>query len=235
MSDPVTYTLDGRVAHIHLDDGKVNALSFPLMDALLAALDRAESEARAVVLTGRPGRFSAGFDLRVMMQGPDAAVAMLRRGADVYTRLYGFPRPVVIACTGHAIAGGSLLLLTGDRRIGVEGDFKIGLNEVAIQMTLPRLGIELARDRLTPHHLTEATLFARLYPPPEAAAAGYLDRVVPPDALLPTALAEAKALADLPTAAFAGTKLRLREHTLARITESLDTDLTALITPTGRT
>lgn len=228
---PVKYTLEDDVAHIQLDDGKANALSFDLMDALLAALDRAESEARAVLLSGRPGRFSAGFDLRVMTTSMDAAITMLRRGAQVYTRLYGFPRPVVMACTGHAVAGGSLLLLTGDRRLGVSGDFKIGLNEVAIQMTLPRLGMELARDRLAPRRLTEATLFARLYAPDEAAEVGYLDAVVEPEALMPQAMAEAQALSKLPAQAFAGTKVRLREYTLARIGERLEADFAELAAP----
>ncbi len=224
----VHYTLEDRIAHIQLDDGKANALSFELMDALLEALDRAESEARALVLSGRAGRFSAGFDLKVMTAGMDAAIGMLRRGAQVYTRLYGFPRPVVMACTGHAVAGGSLMLLTGDRRLGVAGDFKIGLNEVAIQMILPRLGMELARARLNPQRLTEATLFARLYDPEEAVTVGYLDAVVDGEALLTQAKAEAAALAKLPGMAFAGTKTRLREYTLARIHETLEKDFAEL-------
>lgn len=230
---PVHYTLEERVAHIQMDDGKVNALSFDLMDQLLAALDRAEDEARAVVLSGRAGRFSAGFDLKVMTAGMDAAIGMLRRGAEVYTRLYGCPRPVVIACTGHAMAGGSLLLLTGDRRLGVRGDFKIGLNEVAIQMTLPRLGMELARARLEPRRLIEATLFARLYGPEDAAEVGYLDEVVAPEALMAQAMAEARALAKLPGHAFAGTKHRLREYTLARIGDTLEKDFAELAAAAG--
>lgn len=228
MTEPVQYSLEDGVARIQLDDGKANALSYPLMDAFMAALDRAEREARAILLVGRAGRFSAGFDLKVMMTGPAAAVAMLRRGAQLFTRLYGFPRPVVAACTGHAIAGGSLLLLTADHRIGADGDFKIGLNEVSIQMTLPRLGMELARDRLDPRRLTEATLFARIYSPREAVDVGYLDAVAAPDALIETAAARAAALAKLPSDAFAGTKLRLREYTLARIGETLERDLNEL-------
>ena len=229
----VHYTLEGAVAHIQLDDGKANALSFDLMDALLEALDRAEAEARALLVSGRPGRFSAGFDLKVMTAGMDAAIGMLRRGAQVYTRLYGFPRPVVMACTGHAVAGGSLLLLTGDRRLGVAGDFKIGLNEVAIQMILPRLGMELARARLNPQRLTEATLFARLYSPEEAVSVGYLDATVDGEALMAQAMAEAGALTKLPRGAFAGTKTRLREYTLARIADTLEKDFAELAAAMG--
>lgn len=229
----VHYTLEDRVAHIQLDDGKANALSFDLMDTLLEALDRAESEARALVISGRAGRFSAGFDLKVMTAGMDSAIGMLRRGAQVYTRLYSFPRPVVMACTGHAVAGGSLLLLTGDRRLGVAGDFKIGLNEVAIQMILPRLGMELARARLNPLRLTEATLFARLYDPEEAVTVGYLDAVVEGEKLMAQAMAEAAALTKLPGKAFAGTKTRLREYTLARIEETMEKDFAELAAAMG--
>lgn len=223
--DLVRYTLDGPVARIDLDDGKVNALGHPLMDAFLDALDRAEREARAVLMVGRPGRFCAGFDLRGMTAGLDSALGLLRRGKDVFTRLYAFPRPVVMAVTGHAMAGGALLTLTADRRLGARGDFKIGLNEVAIQMTLPRLGVELARERLDPRRLTEAVMFARIYAPDEAAAVGYLDRVVDPDALLDEALGEARALARLPSAAYAGTKQRVREHFLAAVDAGFEADV----------
>jgi len=221
----VRYSLDERVARIDLDDGKANALSFDLMDALMEALDRADSEARALVIAGRPGRFSAGFDLKVMMSGIDNAVKMLRRGAEVYTRLYSFPMPVIMACTGHAIAGGSLLLLTGDRRIGIRGPFQIGLNEVAISMTLPRLGVELALARLDPRRQTEAVALATLYSPDEAVEVGFLDRVVEPEALVDEALAEAAKLARLPREPIRGTKFRLREHTLARIEACMDADM----------
>lgn len=234
MSDTpelVRYTLDGPVARIDLDDGKVNALAHPLMEAFSEALDRAEREARAVVIAGRPGRFSAGFDLRGMMAGPESAVALLRRGKEIFVRLYAFPRPVVMAVTGHAMAGGALLTLTADRRLGARGDFKIGLNEVAIQMTLPRLGVELARQRLDPRRLTEAVMFARIYSPDEATSVGYLDRVVEPEALIDEAMDEARALAQLPGVAFAGTKQRVREYTLARIEQIFETDLAELLPP----
>src|SRR5690606_11601356 len=131
-------------------------------------------------------------DLRVMMSGPEAAKALLRRGAALYMKLYAASIPLVIACTGHALAGGALVLLTGDVRIGTEGAFRIGLNEVAIGLPVPVLAMELARDRLTTEALTPATLLARIYTPEEATRAGYLDEVVPADAVL--ARAKEKAL-----------------------------------------
>lgn len=218
MSEPlVRYTQEDKVAVIAMDDGKANALSMAMIDELLAALDRAEREAGAVVLTGRPDKFCAGFDLRVMMSGPDNAIALLTRGAELLLRLYESPLPVVMAVTGHALAGGVLVVCTGDVRIGADGPYKLGLNEVAIGLPVPLLAMELARSRLLPTELTRATLLAQIYSPTEARAAGYLDQVVAADAVAATALAEAKRLAALPRAAYAGTKQRLRADVVRTI------------------
>jgi enoyl-CoA hydratase len=97
ISDAVTYELDGDVAVITFDDGKANALSHAAIDALNAALDRAAGESKAVVLVGRPGRFSAGFDLSVMNGGVDAVRALVGAGAELSVRMYMFERPVVVA------------------------------------------------------------------------------------------------------------------------------------------
>ena len=147
---PVQYSLDGNIARILFDDGKANALSHDALDALSDALDRAASEANCVLWLGRPGRFSAGFDLRVMSQGRRAITELVAKGAKLALRVYESPVPVVLGVTGHALAMGAILLMAADRRIGTAGNFKIGLNEVAIGMTLPDFGIEFAKARL--HH-----------------------------------------------------------------------------------
>ncbi|MGE5184034.1 MAG: enoyl-CoA hydratase-related protein, partial [Acidobacteriota bacterium] len=121
-----TYTLEDSLAVVRMDDGKANALSVEMIDALLAALQRAEGEAKAMVLAGRPERFCAGFDLRVMMSGPEQATALLKRDSELLLKLYDAAIPLVIACTGHALAGGALVVLTGDLRFGAAGAFKIG-------------------------------------------------------------------------------------------------------------
>ena len=219
---PVLYELKDKVAVIRLDDGKVNALSHAGIDAIHAALDRAEKEAGAVVIAGRPGRFSAGFDLSVMGQGGDAVVGLLTAGAELALRLYGFPSPVVGACTGHALAMGAILLMSMDTRIGAEGDFKIGLNEVAIGMTLPVFGVEFARERLSKRHLSRAVVEAEIYRPSDAVDAGFLDRVVAPEAVVDTAYAEAARLqAGLHAGAHRSTKLLLRQEAIERIRGSL--------------
>ena len=136
--NPLQYSVADRVAAITMDDGKVNALSPAMLAALNDALDRAEdNEVAAVVLAGRPGRFSAGFDLGVLRGGGAEAEGMLKSGFELAERLLAFPLPVVLACTGHAITMGSFLVLSADYRIGAAGDFKIQANEVAIGLTMP--------------------------------------------------------------------------------------------------
>ena len=226
MSNPlVTYTLEGKTAVVVMDDGKANALGDTMMTELLAALARAEKEASALVLAGRAERFCAGFDLRAMMSGRDAAIATLRRGVDVLLGFYGTPLPLVIACTGHALAGGALLALTGDLRIGAAGAFKVGLNEVAIGLPVPLLAMELARDRLSKRALTRATLLATIYTPDEAVDAGYLDRVVPAAELLAHAKEEATRLGALSPLAYRATKELLRRPTIERIRTGLEADM----------
>ena len=231
MPEPLTYSVEDSVAIVRMDDGKANALSVAMIDALLAALDRAAREAKAIVLAGRDERFCAGFDLRVMMSGPEQATALLKRGSELLMRLYEAPLPLVIACTGHALAGGALVVLTGDVRIGAAGAFKIGLNEVAIGLPVPVLAMELARDRLVKTELHRATLLATIYAPDEAVRAGYLDEVVAPDQLMTRAKAEAARLGALPNGAYRATKARLRGTTAAYIRDSLDRDMASIMTP----
>ncbi len=228
MSDLLSYELRDGVALLKMDDGKANALSYEMLAAIDGALDRAEKEAKAIVLVGREGKFCAGFDLKTMMSGMEAATKLVAEGAKMYLRLYAYPMPVVAACTGHALAGGALLLLSSDTRIGAEGSFKIGLNEVAISMPLPVLAQELARDRLGKRHLTEATIQAKVYTPDGAAEAGYLDQLAAAEEVEAVAFAEAKRLADLPNVAYAKTKSKLREATINHIQNTLSADMERL-------
>lgn len=226
-----TYTLEGSTAIVRMDDGKANALSDAMIATLLAAIDRAEKEASALVLLGRPERFSAGFDLRTMMSGVEAARALLTQGSELLMRLYGTPLPLVIGCTGHALAGGALTVLTGDVRIGASGAYKIGLNEVQIGMPVPVLAMELARDRLSKAELSRATLLATIYTPEEAVTAGYLDRVVPAGDVEARAKEEAARLGQLSRMAYGATKDRLRGKTIAHIRGTLASDMAALMMP----
>jgi enoyl-CoA hydratase len=227
------YRLDDGVAVVTMDDGKANAVSPAVLDTLGDALDRAAADgARAFVLAGRPGKFSAGFDLATMTSGVEPMRALVEAGARFMMRLYGLGIPTVAACTGHALAGGALLLLSCDHRVGGTNPAKIGLNEVAIGMGLPIFAVELARDRLAPAEFQPATMQARLYDPAGAVTAGYLDRTVADDEVVTEAIADARRLAELRTGAYAGTKAHVRRRTIDHINETLSADMAGLTGPT---
>jgi len=230
-TDAIRYELRDTVAIITMDDGKANALSPAVIEALNACLDRAEREAAAVLLTGRERRLSGGFDLKTMTSSVDSMRTLVTAGAELLMRLYLFPRPVLVACNGHALAMGALLLLAADTRIGAAGDFKIGLNEVSIQMPLPVFGMELARARLSKRHFTAAVTQAHIYDPQSAVDAGYLDATAAPDQLHAVAFAAARQLATLPDPAFRSTKQRERAATVQLIRDTLDADITTLTGP----
>lgn len=219
---PATLTIENEVATIVMDDGKANAINNAMLDALNEALDTAEKEARAIVIAGRPERFSGGFDLKVMLESAsgDDVYALVRRGGQLAHRLYGCRRPVVAACTGHAIAMGAFILLSCDTRIGASGAFRIGANETINNMVLPPFALYLTQERLAPVYQTRAVVQAELYDPEGAVAAGYLDQTVPLDSVIGAAQALAGKLAQLPDA-YGGNKIQLRKDTLKAIEESL--------------
>ena len=224
MADRVRIEIEDGIARITLDDGKVNAMSIEMMAEIEAALGKAESAGAVVVLTGRTGIFSAGFDLKTFQRGPAEGVEMVRIGAELILRLLAFPRPVVTVCTGHAYPMGAFLMLSADARFGLAGPFKIGMNETAIGLTLPRFAVELARHRLTPPgfaRVATATLFA----PDEALRHGYLDRVLPADQLDAAVAEEVRRVHALDKPAFAATKARLNEQVIRAVRTALDAEM----------
>ncbi len=227
MTELASYELDGRIATITIDDGKVNAFSIQMLRALHAAFDQAERDAAVVVLGGRENYFSAGFDLKGFAAGPDQLLEMLTLGATLAERVLSFPTPVVVSCSGHAVAAGTFLPLAADARIAADGPFRIGLNEVKIGLTVPWFAIELARQRLHPAHFDRAVVNATMYSPREAVVAGFLDQVVPAEDLHAASLQAAEALAELDPAAHTATKLRVRAGALKAMRAAIETELTA--------
>ena len=223
MPELATYELLDHVAVVTLDDGKANAFSPDMIACVNGLLDRAEDEAKAVLLTGRAGLFSGGFDLRVIRgDDPEAARNMSLGGARLMMRLYGLPLPLVIAASGHAIALGAFCLLTADYRIGTAGDFRIGLNETAIGMSLPPFGLMLATERLSKRYVTRAAIAATMFSPEEAKDAGFLDDVVAADELKDAGLAAARGFLDLDGSAYAAVKQGLRGDSIAAVLAGLD-------------
>jgi enoyl-CoA hydratase len=217
-----TVTIKNAVAIVRMDDGKANVINLAMIEALHRALDEAEANAKAIVLAGREGRFSGGFDLQALTgSGPESAMKLLDEGGKLLVRLYGGPVPVVAACAGHAIAMGVFILHACDTRIGAIGPYKIGANETINGMVLPTFALELSRDRLNPLHMTKAVIQAFIYDPEGAVEAGYLDQLAPLDQVEAKAIELAGLLAQLPGHAYHGNKMAIRGATLERMKASI--------------
>lgn len=217
------------VLTVTMDDGKANALSPAMFAELNAAFDSAENDdVGAVVLAGRPGRFSGGFDLSVLGGSQDEAMSMLRAGFELSHRMLSFPKPVVVACTGHALAMGSFLLLSADHRVGAAGDFTIRANEVAIGLPVPAPAVAIMRHRLSRPAFDRAAVLAATFTPDAATAAGWLDEVVAPDEVVPVATARAASfISALDASAHAITTQRVRTLVLDELRAAIDADFPA--------
>ena len=224
MSVLVSYHLDEGIATLTLSNGKVNAISPEVISAFNAALDQAEKDRAVVIITGQPGILSGGYDLKVMTASPEQAIELVRQGSSLARRLLSHPFPVVIACPGHAVAKGAFLLLSVDYRIGVEGPFSIGLNEVQIGMTMHHAGIELARDRLRKSAFHRSVINGEMFNPVSAVDAGFLDQVVKPEALLETAREVAGQLKKINMRAHKNTKLKVRKELLDTLDKAIELD-----------
>jgi enoyl-CoA hydratase len=229
VSETTTYALNESVATITLDDGKVNALSLRLFEEINAALDQAVSDKAVVVLSGRPGIFSAGFDLKVLRGGGPDAVPMLQEGFKLAERMLSFPTPILVACPGHAVAMGVFLLLSADYRIGVRGPYRITANEVAIGLTMPRAAIEISRQRLAPAQFSRAVVLADVFTPEEAVSAGFFDQIVDPPELDEAISKAAQRAVTLDMSAHYATKQRARAKILRELRAAIELDDTELL------
>jgi enoyl-CoA hydratase len=224
MSDLVSYHLDDGVATLTLSNGKVNAISNEVIAAFNVALDQAEKDRAVVIITSAPGILSGGYDLKIMTSSPQAALDLVASGSTLARRMLSHPFPIVVACSGHAVAKGAFLLLSADYRIGVDGPFSIGLNEVQIGMTMHNAGIELARDRLNKSAFGRSVINGEMYDPKGALQAGFLDKVVAPEELTDAARVVALQLKKINMKAHAQTKLKVRKAFLETLDQAIELD-----------
>ncbi|AKA25642.1 crotonase/enoyl-CoA hydratase family protein [Pseudomonas chlororaphis] len=224
MSELISYHLEDGIATLTLSNGKVNAISPDVIAAFNAALDQATTDRAVVIITGQPGILSGGYDLKVMTAGPKEAVSLVTAGSTLARRLLSHPFPVIVACPGHAVAKGAFLLLSADYRIGVEGPFSIGLNEVQIGMTMHHAGIELARDRLRKSALHRSVINGEMFDPQGAVDAGFLDKLVSAEELQGAALAAARQLKKINMTAHKNTKLKVRKALLEALDNAIILD-----------
>ncbi len=224
MSELISYHLEDGIATLTLCNGKVNAISPDVIAAFNAALDQAVLDKAIVIITGQPGILSGGYDLKVMTSGPQNAVALVTAGSTLAHRMLSHPYPIIVACPGHAIAKGAFILLSADYRIGIEGPFNIGLNEVLIGMTMHHAGIELARDRLRKSVFNRSVINGELFNPQDAVDAGFLDKVVPAEQLMSSALAVAQQMKKMNMTAHKNTKLKVRKAMLETLAKAIELD-----------
>ena len=224
MSDLVAYQLDDGVATLTLSNGKVNAISNEVIAGFNAALDQAEKDRAVVIITSGPGILSGGYDLKIMTSSPEAAMDLVAAGSTLARRMLSHPFPIVVACTGHAVAKGAFLLLSADYRIGVDGPFSIGLNEVQIGMTMHNAGIELARDRLNKSAFGRSVINGEMFDPKSALQAGFLDKVVAPQELTDAARTVALQLKKINMKAHKQTKLKVRKDFLETLDKAVELD-----------
>lgn len=228
-NSPVSLRREGPVSIITIDDGKANVFGLPMTQALSAALDEIDTKEGAVVIEGRDGMYSGGFDLNIVRgDDPDAGRKMTLGGVRVALKAFDFPRPIVAAVTGHAVAMGAIFNMGLDWRIGAMGNFKHGLIEIRAGLVLPIFALELPRFRLNPRMYQEAAFQSRVYSPEEAVEAGFLDEVAEPDKVRERAYRKAEELATLPNPAYGVSKKRDRAPTKKYIEETLISDLDAI-------
>jgi enoyl-CoA hydratase len=221
MTEFATCAIEDGIATITLDDGKANAFGFDMMAAINAAMDDAEANADAIIITGREGVMCAGFDLKVMQNDADKVPLMVGNGGRLLVRIFSSKKPIIIASTGHGIAAGGLLMLAADYRIGVDSESRYGLNESAIGMVLPPFGYDLAAFKINNKYLDRCFAGAELIDPATAIEASFLDEVVATDKPMDRAREKAAEMQKLDGRAFAGNKKLVR----GALTEKMAADL----------
>ncbi|MFK7894931.1 MAG: crotonase/enoyl-CoA hydratase family protein [Myxococcota bacterium] len=237
MADSVSYvhqeTLevegDKKIRILRIDHGKPNSISEAVSDEMMQALEDADGSADAIIILGKPGMLSGGFDLPTMGKGAQAAHDMVKAGGRLLMAIYGHAKPVVVGCTGHAMAMGAFIAMSGDERIGASGTFKLGMNETAIGMTLPDFGMELARARISKRHFDRAIVHSTIYDPEGAVEIGILDRLVAADQVEAACVEAATRLAQLKQPAFRNNKRLAHGDTVERILSTLEENMASLM------
>ena len=223
MTDQIaTLTTEGDVSIITLNDGKANVFSPEMSNTVSNLLDQVPGDKGSLVITGRSGIFSAGFDLKIISSGDsDAVASMIKAGFTLLARIYNFPRPVIAACSGHGVALGAFLLCCADYRIGAKGQFIVQANETRNNMSIPAPILEISKSRIAKTHWYRAILNAEAYPVENAIEPGYLDEVTDAENLMKRAMEVANDLATLGHPHYKITKDLDQKETLKRIRDAI--------------
>ena len=214
---------DGNISIITLNDGKANVFSPEMSKQVNNCLDEVPTEEGALIITGKEGMFSAGFDLKVIQSGDMEKIKeMTIAGFSLLSRIFAFPRPVVAACSGHGIALGTFLLCCCDYRIGVKGDYLIGANEMKTNMVIPTPILELIKFRVSDQHKYRSILAAQMYSHVDAIEAHLLDEVVDENLIMQRAIEKAQEVQEAGHPAYKLTKEIFVEEASRKINESIE-------------
>ncbi|MCH1525839.1 MAG: crotonase/enoyl-CoA hydratase family protein [SAR86 cluster bacterium] len=217
-----TLSQEDEISIITLDDGKANVFSEEMTQAINDCLDKVPTDSGSLIITGRPGMFSAGFDLKVIASGDVPKIKkMSLSGFKLLSRIFSFPRPVVAACSGHGIALGTFLLCCCDYRIGIKGEFLLGANEMKTNMVIPTPILELIKFRISPSHKYRSILGAEMYQLDKAIDAGLMDQVEEAETLMDAAIEKAKDLATMGHPSYTLTKALFIKDVADRIDSAI--------------
>jgi enoyl-CoA hydratase len=222
--DKITYSIEGEIAQITMDDGKANAMNWEFFEEMGKSMDRVENEgAKALVITGRPGFFSGGLDLKLLPTlSPNKLVDFSTRFAQTMLRVFSFPIPTIAAITGHAIAGGAMLSFACDRRFALEGSYRIQMNETLIGIDLPAWMFLIAESGIPSRWRNEALLHSRAYNPNEALERGIVDAVnQDADSLAAQVKDATTEMLNLNLSAYAGSKKNWRQEEIENVLDLL--------------
>lgn len=204
---------------VYLENPPVNALDREFLEAIATHFgELARKSPPAVILTAEGGAFSAGADLFKVVEESEAYIeSSVGALSAAFGALFEFPRPLIAAVNGHAIAGGAVITCACDYRIMAEGKGRIGIAELKVGVPFPSYALEIIRFAVAPQHLQQLVYLGRAYRPEEAMEKGFVDEVVPPDDLMDRSMAVAERLAAIPADTFGMMKKLLRQPTLDRI------------------
>lgn len=218
-------TLESKddVSIITIDDGKANVFSKNMIDAFNECLDNVPTDKGSLIITGREGMFSAGFDLKVISSGDIEKIRdMTLNGFKLLARIFSFPRPVLAACSGHGIALGTFLLCCCDYRIGIKGEYMVGANEMRTNMVIPTPILELIKFRVTQSYKYRAVLGGEMFALEDATKTGIIDEITESNNLMNTAMEKAKDLSTMGNPSYSLTKELFIAETLKKINDAID-------------
>ena len=227
MTDKIaTLKKEGNVSIITLDDGKANVFSPEMSHQINECLDQVATEEGCLIITGKEGMFSGGLDLKIIQSGDIERIQeMSSKAFKLLARIFSFPRPVIAACSGHAVALGTFLLCCCDYRIGVKGEFMLGANEMRTNMVIPIPILELIKFRVSNTHKYRAVLGAEMYKLEDSISAGLIDEVVDQDLLMTTVTEKAKDLATMGHPSYSMTKELFIAEPMSKINAAMEEHL----------